>query len=375
MMDGGPSHLDTFDYKPKIARADFDPSPFEFRAFGKSGLRMANIFPNLSTHADDLCLLNGMYASSGEHTAARLGLLTGSEMIRRPALGAWSFYGMGTENEDLPGFVTIGSSGGVGVRGFSSAYLPSRYQGIRMDSGLGIPFLGPLRSKDVQKSQVELIRDMSRRLEKEDPRNSEIDAVARSFERAFAMQASVPKIMDFSKVDKKTKESYGNTLFGRKCLLASRLVQNGVRFVQLDLSGWDHHSDLPKVLLERTKEMDAPVAALIGDLKNQDLLKDTLIVWGGEFGRSPRMSSGGRDHNNEGFTMWMAGGGVKGGIRYGATDDIGKKAVDGRVSMSDLHATILYALGLDAEKVYEPWLENDASLRSSPGHAVKSIFR
>ena len=372
LMQGGPSHLDTFDYKPQTDQPEFTPSPFEFKASGKSGLMISSVFPKLAEHADDLCILNGMHTSSGEHYAAQVAFFTGDEGSRSPALGAWSYYGLGSENEELPGFISIGGAGGT--RGNSSAYLPSRYQGVPIHSREGLPFLRPRQPEVVQKSQIQLLQSMGARLQKEDPGNTEIEAATRSFQQGFAMQTSVPNLLDIREVDEKTKELYGQSEFGRECLLASRLAQKGVRFIQLSHRDWDHHSELEKGLRSSAAGVDGPIAALITDLKNHDLLKDTLIVWGGEFGRSPRMVDKGRDHNNQGFSMWMAGGGVKGGMRYGATDEIGRVAVDGRMSIRDLHATILYALGLDMAELTEPWLESDARLRLHKGEAAKVLF-
>ena len=374
-MDGGPSHLDTFDHKPKMPiSAQATPSYFDFKPGGKSGLMMSEIFPRLSEHADHMCILNGMHTVTASHTEAQLALHTGTDRGARPSLGAWSIYGLGSESEDLPGFISIDPVGGVGVRGYGNAYLPSVYQGTRLTSGQGLAFIQPRQAEEEQLRQIKLMRRLGHQLQLEDPANTEIEGVISSFERAFSMQTAVPEVLDLTTEDEKSLKLYGESKLGKQCLLARRLAEKGVRFIEIGVSGWDNHSNIKTSLQAKGTEIDGPIAALIGDLKERSMLDETLIVWGGEFGRTPRSRSGGRDHNNKGFSMWLAGGGVKGGHRHGATDEIGEEAVEGKVSILDLHATILHLLGLKIDKLTYPFASRDVRLRGDLGSVITEIL-
>ena len=374
-MDGGPSHLDTFDYKPKMKiSAQATPSVFDFKPGGKSGLMMSSIFPKLAEHADHMCVLNGMHTVTASHTEAQLALHTGTDRGVRPSLGSWTLYGLGSETQDLPGFITIDPVGGVGVRGYGNAYLSSIYQGTRLTSGKGLAFIEPKQAEAEQLRQIDLMRRLGHQLQLEDPANTEIEGVISSFERAFAMQTSVPEVLDITKEDAATIKLYGESKLGQQCLLARRLAEKGVRFIQIGVGGWDNHSNIKGALEGKGAQIDGPIAALMTDLKQRSLLEDTLIVWGGEFGRTPRSRNGGRDHNNKGFSMWLAGGGVKGGHRHGATNDVGAEAVEGRVSILDLHATILHLLGLKMEKLTYPFADRDVRLRGDLGSVVQEIL-
>lgn len=399
-MDGGPSHLDTFDWKPElkanagkktVRSADGKTKggillapQFEFTPQGKSGLPISSLFPELSRHADDLCLLNGMHTSNAAHAQATIALHTGSENFARPSMGSWTIYGLGSENQELPGYVTINPSGPGGALNYGSAFLPASYQGTRLDLTAG--GIADIRNKHLagqrQREQIDLIQGMNRDLLAEHPGNTELDGVIQSFELAYRMQTSVPTVLDLTAESAATRERYGigngtTADFGRQCLMARRLAESGVRFIQLSKGGWDQHGGLKAKLKQNCDSIDRPIAALLQDLKDRDMLKDTLVLWGGEFGRSPQDQANagdGRQHNNTGYTMWMAGGGVKGGIRYGATNEIGETSVAGRVGTHDLHATMLHLLGIDHTKLTYRYVGREFRLTDVYGEVVKEII-
>lgn len=362
-MNGGPSHLESFDYKPELAKAGgrYLAPQFEFRQHGKSGLWISDAFPNLAKQADDLCLINSAQTKNPGHQQAIVAMHTGSETFVRPSVGAWVTYGLGTEADDLPGFVTIdpiSDQGGAG--NYGSAFLPATFQGTRLSgSGGGVPNLynEHLSSSD-QRKQVDFIQNMNRRLiGKHDAGNPELEGVVQSYELAFKMQASVPKVFDIDDEPQHVRDMYGledseTERFGMQCLMARRLAEKGVRYIQLTSNGWDHHNNIREGFAARAASIDKPMAGLIADLKQRDMLKDTLIVWSGEFGRGPNEDNGGgRGHHAKGYSMLMAGGGVKGGLRYGATDELGDEVVDQVMPTHDQHATILHLLGLDHESL------------------------
>ena len=398
-MQGGPSHVDTFDWKPELAKSGGKssrgsgkgqkggrllPSPWKFEPRGKSGLPISELFPAISEHADDLCLLNGMHTDTPAHPQATVFLHTGNVQFVRPSLGAWTLYGLGTENADLPGFVTINPPARLGgAENYGSAFLPACFQGTRLSTGGGAPIknLESHLSSDVQRSQVDLVQSMNRSyLERSGP-DSQIEGVIQSYELAFRMQESVPRLMDIDKEPTETLAAYGigkklpTDSFGRQCLLARRFAEGGVRFIEISHNGWDQHNNLKTRLAANAKATDQPIAALIADLKERGLFEDTLIVWGGEFGRTPQDQNNGdgRRHNNRGYTMWLAGGGVKGGLRYGATDPIGAAAVENRTHVHDLHATILHLLGLDHERLTYRYAGRDFRLTDVYGKVLKDI--
>ena len=398
-MQGGPSHLDTFDWKPKLAAATGKTGggasgkkggkllgpQFKFQPRGKSGLMISDLFPQLSRHADDLCLLNGMHTSNAAHPQAAIALHTGSVNFVRPSMGSWVVYGLGTQNENLPGFVTINPTNNVGgAQNYGSSFLPASYQGTRVDSAVGgIPDVRNKHlSKTVQQKQIGLLQAMNRDLLGSYPGNAELEGVIQSYELAYRMQTSVPDVVDLSKEDAKTRARYGignsnAKSFGAQCLMARRLAEAGVRFIQISRNGWDQHKNLKASLTRNCRDIDAPIAALLGDLKDRDMLKDTLVVWGGEFGRTPQAQSNdgdGRRHNNRGYSMWMAGGGVKGGMRYGSTDELGGSAVAGKVGTHDLHATILHLLGLDHTKLTYNYAGRDFRLTDVYGEVAQEII-
>jgi hypothetical protein len=375
-MTGAPSHVDTFDHKPELTLSDGSTyrgnskllaSPWKFRQSGQSGLWISDLFPNLQKKADDLCLLRGMKAEIPAHAQASIQLHTGSFQFVRPSMGAWALYGLGTENENLPGFIAInprGDNGGAQLYG--SAFLPATYQatpvrigtGRNAGSGDAIPHIDNERlGANMQREQLDLVQRLNRERLKREKEDAQLEGVIESYELAFRMQAEVPDLVSFEDEDKKTLEMYGvgeqpTDNFARQCLLARRFAEKGVRFIEVSHGGWDTHRNLREELGKQCSEIDKPIAALLTDLKQRGMLDDTLVLWGGEFGRTPYAQNGdGRDHNAKGFTMWMAGGGVKGGLSYGSTDSIGAEAVDGVMDIHDWHATVLHLGGLDHERL------------------------
>jgi uncharacterized protein (DUF1501 family) len=390
-MQGGPSHVDTFDHKPLLKRDDGKPrpagidargqgvllaSPWEFRPRGQSGLPISDLFPHLSKHADDLCLLNGMHTDNPAHPQATIQLHTGTAQFVRPSVGAWVLYGLGTPNQNLPGFVSINPV--ANAQTYGAAFLPAAYQGTAIGGASGnakIPNIAPGVPADLQRKQLDLVREMNRGLQERAPENGDVEAVIGSFELAFRMQASVPAVMDLAKEPKAVRDLYGTGAFAEQCLTARRLAEAGVRFVEVTHRGWDQHGNLKTALERNCQAIDQPMAGLLADLRQRGMLEDTLVVWGGEFGRTPSgQGRDGRNHNNRGYTMWMAGGGVRGGLRHGATDDYGFAAVRDKVHIHDLHATILHLMGLDHERLTYRYAGRDFRLTDVHGNVVKEIL-
>ena len=364
-MAGGPTHLDTFDFKPELKKQDgvsrlLGPV-YDFQPRGQSGIMISDAFPELSKHADELCLLNGMKTNNPGHQQATVALHIGSEMFVRPSMGAWVVYGLGSEAEDLPGFVTIDPiQDQGGAMNYGSAFLPATFQGTRLGTGSsGVPNLSGSLSESAQRKQLDFIQKANRRLLEKQPAHPEIEGIIQSYEMAAKMQTSVPAVLDLAGEPDSIRSLYGlddseTERFGTQCLMARRMAEKGMRFIQLTSNGWDHHNNLRESLGGRAKAIDKPIAGLIADLKQRDMLKDTLIVWGGEFGRGTHGDNdvrNGRGHNAKGFSMWMCGGGVKGGMRYGSTDELGGEAMEGVMGTHDLHATILHLLGLHHERL------------------------
>jgi hypothetical protein len=402
-MRGAPSHVDTFDYKPELSKADGKSgkfgrsarllgSPWEFAQHGKSGLWISELFPHLARQADALCLLRGMHTDLPNHPQAQVQLHTGSFQFVRPSLGAWTLYGLGSENKNLPGFVVLNAPTGV-TQHFGSAFLPAAYQGsmIGQASQRGrrrssnqtpkVPNIAnPKLSKKMQRSQIDLVQSLNRDKLQRDSHQPAVEGVIESFELAFRMQDELPKLLDISGESKRTLEAYGigsgpADSYGRQCLLARRCVEAGVRFVEIPHQNWDHHRNLTQDLPARCEEIDQPIAALLADLKQRRMLDDTLVIWAGEFGRTPHGQGGdGRDHNNKGFTTWMAGGGVKGGFSYGATDELGYEAALDRMHIHDWHATILHLMGLDHERLTFRYAGRDFRLTDVHGEIAKAIL-
>lgn len=388
-MEGGPSHLDSFDWRPELARVGGDAKSrylapvFEFKPRGDSGLMISEAYPHLARYADDLCLLNGMQTNNPGHHQAVVALHTGNENFVRPSVGAWVTYGLGSEAESLPGFVTINpivDKGGAA--NYGSAFLPATFQGTRLSSASrGVPNIRnrSLSSSD-QRKQLDFVQRANRRLLARDSTNPEIEGLIESAELAYRMQTSIPETLDLSRETRAIQQLYGlddpqASRFGTQCLMARRLAERGVRFIQLTSNGWDHHTNMRESFARNATATDKPLAGLIADLKQRDLLRDTLLVWGGEFGRQPNPdNNGGRGHNNKGFTMWMAGGGVKGGFKYGSTDELGSRAVEGQMGTHDLHATILHLLGLDHEQLTYHYSGRDFRLTDTAGEVANEIL-
>jgi hypothetical protein len=405
-MSGAPSHVDTFDYKPKLPELNGTTmrgargfggkvlaSPWKFTQQGESGLWISELFPQIGAQADELCLLRGMHTDVPAHSQAFLQMHTGVFQFKRPSMGAWAFYGLGTENENLPGFITISPPlQNGGPANYGSAFLPAVYQGTPISLGFGgfggggnapprvSNIRNPNQPPDAQRAQLDFLQTLNREALERDSHNAEIEGAIASFELAFRMQKDLPKVLDLANESAATKALYGigeqaTEGFGRQCLLARRFVEAGVRFVEITSGGWDHHRDLKNALGNRAASVDKPITGLLKDLKARGLLKDTLVLWGGEFGRTPyAQGTDGRDHNAKGFTMWMAGGGVKGGFSYGSTDDYGYEAVEGKVHIHDWHATILHLLGLDHEQLTYRYAGRDMRLTDVKGNVVKEIL-
>ncbi|MCY4596017.1 MAG: DUF1501 domain-containing protein [Bryobacterales bacterium] len=390
-MHGGVSHVDTFDPKPRLDQDNGKPlpikrsltfnakdagglmrSPWTFHPRGESGIPVSDLFPEIAGCADDLCVIRSMVGEGVDHGAAMLQLFTGTFSFSRPSMGAWTLYGLGTENQNLPGFITIKPTQWQGGdKLFATSFLPGAYQGtpigsspMKVDDIIESPIDHVLPSgstTEEQRLELEFLRQMNRRHADVRRLDPDLEARIQAFELAFRMQAEAPEAFDVSRETEATRRLYGldqesTRDFGWQCLLARRLSERGVRVVQATHSGaeekWDHHSDIVRLHPIRAREVDRPIAGLIKDLKSRGLLDDTLVVWGGEFGRTP-FSEGadGRDHNPYGFSIFMAGGGVKAGSIYGATDEFGYHAVEDRMHIHDLHATVLHLMGLDHERL------------------------
>ena len=393
-MQGGPSHMDTFDYKPKLQedggksgeKGKLIASPFQFAQHGQSGLWISEVFPNVAEHADDLCLLRGMTTDIPNHPQAFIQMHTGSTQFVRPSLGSWTLYGLGSENENLPGFVTISPPIQFGSQNYGSAFLPAVFQGTRIgaqkeegSTATVTDIRNPDLSSELQRKQLDLVQAMNRDL-LANGASPEIEGVIQSFELAFKMQSELPRVLDTAKESPATLKMYGigegvSDSFGKQCLMARRLSEAGVRFIEVGHGGWDQHRNLKATLSRNGAATDKPIAGLLADLKQRGLLKDTLVIWGGEFGRTPgNGQADGRGHNSKGYTMWMAGGGVRGGFSHGATDEHGGKAVENVTHIHDLHATTLSLLGLDHEKLTYRYAGRNFRLTDVYGKVAKEII-
>lgn len=408
-MYGGPSQVDLFDPKPilnqkngktidievrkgSVAKATLLGTPRRFEKYGRSGIEVSDLYPNLARQVDDMAIIRSMYADSFAHGSAIVQMNTGSVFQGKPCLGSWVGYGLGTSNRDLPSFVVLIDPRGGPINGatnWSSGYMPATYQGTQFRTQ-GDPILDlsprPPVTRDEQRRQLDLLSRLNAPHEAARSHDSELAARIASYELAFRMQASAPEAVDISAESAETKELYGlnserTADFGRKCLLARRLVERGVRFIQIYSGGghndqnWDAHGDVDKNHTLHCEETDRPIAALLADLKRRGLLDETLVVWSGEFGRMPTSQSAkGRDHNPKGFTAWLAGGGVKGGVVHGATDEIGYAAAEDKVHVHDLHATILHLLGFDHKRLTYFHGGRDQRLTDVSGTVVKNIL-
>ncbi len=400
-MRGGPSHMETFDHKPLLnARAGqpgrtknrkLVPQQWKWRRRGESGLWVSDLLKHTAIHADELCVLSGMHTDIGNHTPAMLLLHTGSFAFTRPSMGAWIMYGLGAENQNLPGFISLCPPViNGGSKNYGSAFLPAVYQGTAIgDIKINIKDaqIGNIRNARLstvqQRRQLDLVQALNRQYGQSDPADTQVEGVIESYELAFRMQSELPSVVDLSGETQATLDMYGigdrkpSDSFGRQCLLARRMIEAGVRHVEVCDEFWDQHGALKKGHEARAAATDQPTGALLTDLKRRGLLDDTLVVWGGEFGRTPdtaRKDLDGRDHNTEGYTMWLAGGGVKGGFKYGQTDEFGYEAVEDRTHLHDLHATILHLLGLDHKKLTYSYAGRDFRLTDVHGRVVEEVL-
>ena len=408
VMAGGASHLETFDYKPKLAEMNGKPMPdsftkgqpiaqlqgkklncmgpqHPFAKHGQSGQEISAVLPHTATVADDLCIIRSVTTKAINHDPAHTFMNTGTTISGRPSMGSWLLYGLGSESENLPGFVVLTSVGGgqsqpIAARQWHSGFLPSRFQGVQFHSK-GDPVLYVNRpagvSPEQQRDVVDAVQQLNR-LRGEAVDDPEIATRISQYEMAFRMQTSIPELMDFTDESQASLDLYGtggaDGSYAANCLLARRLAERGVRFIQLYHRGWDHHGGVKNGVATTAKLTDQGTAALIKDLKQRGMLKDTLVVWASEFGRTPMAQGSGRDHHIKGFSVWMAGGGIKGGVTYGATDELGYNAVENVFELHDLHATMLHLLGIDHLRMTYPFQGRDFRLTDVHGRVIRDIL-
>ncbi len=406
-MWGGPSHVDLFDPKPRLNTDNGKPlagssvgsernelgtvlgSPFSFAQYGESGVWISELFPHLARHADRLCVVRSLHTEGSAHGEALLRLHTGQANLVRPSVGAWVSYGLGRESEDLPAFITISPPRGHGgVQNYGSAFLPAAHQGTAIGSA-EIPIaqatvsnlVNPRLSRETQRAQLELVQSLNRRHLREAAADSNIEGLIANYELAFRMQSTMPQILSLGDETQETLDLYGvgadpTDNFGRQCLLARKFAERGVRYIQVSTNyTWDHHQKVQAGHVTESAKVDRPIAGLLTDLARRGLLEDTLVVWGAEFGRTPMAENGdGRNHHPQAFTMWLAGGGVRGGLTYGATDDFGYAPVENPVHMHDLHATLLHLLGLDHERLTYRHAGRDFRLTDVYGQVAHGIL-
>ena len=405
-MHGGPSHVDTFDYKPLLVRDSGKPLPFakprvqfaqtgslrksswEFRPYGQSGAMVSDLFPHVGAMADELCFIKSIHGTNEAHGGALLKLHTGSDTFVRPSMGSWISYGLGTENQNLPSFITINPTlGHGGVANWASAFLPAVHQGTPLGSS-GTPIEkatinylhDPNDNSALQRLQLDLLKQMNQSHSAKAGPDNALEARIESFELAFRMQTEAPELMKIDGESEATRKLYGlddaeTAGYGRQCLLARRFAEKGVRFIQCSHAYWDSHDKLTQEHGKLSRQVDKPIAGLLQDLKARGLLDDTLVLWGGEFGRTPTVQGNdGRDHNPHAFTMWMAGGGVKRGFSYGHSDDYGFYTADEKVHVHDLHATMLALLGIEHEQLTYRHAGRDFRLTDVHGHVVREIL-
>ena len=410
-MNGGPSHVDTFDPKPELAKwhgkilpdehrlsterktGAAYKSPFAFKKYGQSGLPVSDLFPHVAKHADDLCVIRSMRADVPNHEPSLMLMNCGDGRLVRPSMGSWITYGLGTENQNLPGFVVLCPNGYpiTETQNWRSAFLPGIYQGTYVNPAKKaeeaiIPNLNPARSSARQSKQLQLLQKLNRAHQNSREGDDQLDSRIRSFELAYRMQMEASDAFDITKESTRAREAYGSGVHGKQCLMARRLVERGVRFVQLwhgKDQPWDSHDQIEKNHRRLAGECDQAIGALLQDLKDRGMLEETLVLWGGEFGRTPTVelpsgsnagTTSGRDHNHHGFTMWMAGGGVKPGYVHGATDPFGFKAVEDPVHVHDLHATMLQLLGFDHEQLTYRYAGRDFRLTDVHGKVVTPLI-
>jgi hypothetical protein len=406
-LNGGPSHIDTFDPKPTLKKYDGKvipagnltteratgaalPSPFRFAKYGQSGIEVSEIFAKTAAHVDDICMIRSMHANTPSHEQSMRLMNCGDERLSRPSVGAWLTYGLGSENQNLPGFVVLCPGLPVAdVSNWRSAFLPGIYQGTHIDTRkktaqeLIENIANSSISRADQRRQIDLLAEMNRRHRQSRSEDSALEARIQSFELAYRMQMEATDAFDITRETQATRDEYGNTLHGRQLLIARRLLERGVRIVQCyhgDVQPWDSHDHIEKNHRQLAGQIDGPIAALLTDLKRRGMLKDTLVICGGEFGRTPAVElmggkpAAGRDHNHWGFTVWLAGGGVKGGAVYGSTDEFGYRAEENPVHVHDLHATILHLMGFDHEKLTYRHSGRDFRLTDVSGEVIQDVL-
>jgi len=408
-LNGGPSHVDTFDPKPALEKyagkalpipnlqterktgAAF-PSPFKFKPYGKSGIEVSELFPRVAESIDDICVIRSMQADLPNHEPSLMLMNCGDAQMSRPSVGSWVTYGLGTENQNLPGFIAM-CPGGYPIKeaeNWQSGFLPGVYQGTYIDSQYTqieklIEYIrNNYSSPKEQRQQLDLLHKLNEEHQRKRKQDARLEARIQSFELAYRMQTEAAEAFDVSREPQQVRDMYGSGVHARQTLIARRLLERGVRFVQLwhgASQPWDNHDNIEGAHRKLSKEIDQPIGALLKDLKQRGMIEDTLVIWGGEFGRTPTVElkqsgdkTNGRDHNPYGFSMWMAGGGVKGGHVHGATDEFGFRAVENKVHVHDLHATILHLLGFDHEKFTYRYAGRDFRLTDVRGTVVKDIL-
>lgn len=406
-MWGGPSHVDLFDPKPALNDQDGKPlspesvgssrknlgnligSPFQFSQHGESGVVISELFPELSRHADRLCVVRSMHTEGTAHGEALLRLHTGQANLVRPSVGAWLSYGLGSENENLPAYITISPPRGHGgAQNYGSAFLPAIHQGTAIGSAetpitqARVSHVGNKRfDTDVQRQQLDLIQSLNQDHLRAAESDQGIEGLIANYELAFRMQSAIPQVMDLSDESEETLNLYGvnqepTDNFGRQCLLARKFAESGVRYIQVSTDyTWDHHQKLKDGHVSEAAKVDRPIAGLLADLERRGLLEDTLVVWGAEFGRTPTVENGdGRGHHPQAFTMWLAGGGVRGGLTYGSTDEFGYHPVENPVHMHDLHASLLHAVGMDHKRLTYRHAGRDFRLTDVHGNVIDALW-
>jgi hypothetical protein len=391
-MEGAMSSVDTFEYKPELERSNGKAGPgggtitasrFKFRQYGNSGAHFSELLPNIATHADELCFLRGLYTDTPAHPQAVVQLHTGSAnaALTRPSWGSWLLYGLGTDNQNLPGYITINPPIAFGgAANYGSAFLPAYYQGTAITDQGFMPNIKPATGKNLERQQLDLIQDFNREAASAPGAPDAVDGVIKSYELGFRMQDSVPELLDISKEPQHILDAYGvkpglEGSFARQCLMARRLSEAGVRFVEIRQGGWDHHTNLHQGLIDQSRMIDQPTSALLTDLAQRGLLEDTLVLFGSEFGRLPTaQGADGRDHNITGYAMFMTGAGVKKGFSYGGTDELGMTAVEGRMHINDLHATLLGLMGIDHEQLTYRYEGRDFRLTNVAGVVQHQVF-
>ncbi len=396
-LRGGPSHVDTLDYKPELSKADGQPgprpgsrwlaSPWKFHQHGESGLWFSSLLPQLAKHADRMAIVHSMQTDVPAHPQAYLKLHTGSSQFIRPSLGAWSLYGLGQLNHQLPGFVAISPASNLGgTQNYGNAFLPAQYHGLRLGQDnrpvfeLDVPHLTSRKPRRMERLELDWIQEVNRLRLNELDSAEHIDGAIAALEMAFHMQGSLPEVLDITHENPATERLYGletpiTSGFGRKCMIARRLIEQGVRFVEITHGNWDHHADIDQRLPRSCQEIDRGLAALLSDLQQRGLLDKTLIVCSGEFGRTPyAQGRSGRDHNHQAFSLWMAGGPIRGGSQYGRSDPMGHRVEERPVSIADLHATLLAALGLDHTKLTYRHAGRDFRLTDVAGNVLEPLL-